>query len=108
MRTGDLAAWTGILLGAATSVALTVGLAVERGESGRAAEPRPASPAHRPGAVPRAPIHGRPDRHMAPGFRPPIDFAVIRVPHTRMSGPESAATGWHRPPVNAPPLPDSR
>ena len=104
MRHGDFTALAAIAIGAAASTALTATLLWG-----------PSIPSVAPSA-PDAPrdVESRVQpresftHETAFGFRAPIDFAVIRIPTQRMSGPESAATGWHRAGGLAPHAPDQR
>lgn len=82
MRHGDFTALAAIAIGAAASTALTATL-LAWGRSLQTVAPT---------AFPDQSF----THETAFGFRPPIDFAVIRMPAQRMSGPESAATGWNR------------
>ena len=104
MRNGDSTALAAIALGAATSIALTAILLV--GLPTRT-EVRTAPPAPRDAVIRFESVESF-ENDGAFGFRPPIDFAVIRIPGRLMSGPESEATGWHHLPGPAPHAPDRR
>lgn len=104
MRHGDFTALGAIAIGATASTALTATL-LWGSLLPTAAPTAPDAPDDVESRVQPSESFAR---ETAFGFRAPVDFAVIRIPAQRMSGPESAATGWHRPEGLAPQAPDQR